>query len=253
MGNSVPFEAQWLVGVAEAASKDVGGIPVAFLDDYLPLLVDAAQQGRVPSRGQIEAVRQQGRRAAEQGVPVGRGVELYLSAARRVWEEPAVVRQPYRVAVRQPHRAAVRSATQAVLQVVEQAVAAFAEGHAEAGRKMVRREESQRRELIEDLLRGDAHLGDLVERAEPFGLDLTRDHQVALALPGKRLPSITAAVTTLERVVLDRLGDRDVLVATKDGSVVVIAPVEVTGELLRSHGRGTTVTSGRSSTESSAG
>lgn len=223
----------WLVLAAEGASKDAGGVPVALLGGYLPMLSDAATNGSLPGRTQIEAVRREGRRAAEQGVPVGRGVDLYLSAARRVWDElPAEVRKR--------DRSAVRAATVAVLQVVDDAVAAFAEGHAEAGREMIRREETQRRELIDDLLRGDAHLSDLVERGEPFGLDLTRVHQVALAQPGKRLPSIAAATTSLERVVLDRFGDRDVLVTTKDGLVVVIALADATGAPQTSGGLGTT-------------
>lgn len=224
---------EWLVRAAEGASKDAGGVSVALLGDYLPMLADAATLGQFPSRKEIDAVRRQGRRAAEQGVPVGRGVDLYLSAARRVWDElPSVIRER--------DRAAVRAAAQAVLHVVDDAVAAFAEGHAEAGREMIRREETLRRELIEDLLRGDAHLSDLVERAEPFGLDLTRDHQVALAQPGKRLPSIAAATTSLERVVLDRFGDRDVLVATKEGWVVVIALADATGAPTTTGGLGTT-------------
>jgi sugar diacid utilization regulator len=139
-----------------------------------------------------------------------------------VWAElPAVIRER--------DNKAVRAAALAVLQVVDDAVASFADGHAEAGRELVRREETLRRELVDDLLRGDAHLSQLVERAEPFGLDLTRAHQVALAQPSKRLPSITAATSALERVVLDRFGDRDVLVATKEGLVVVIALADVTG------------------------
>jgi sugar diacid utilization regulator len=128
--------------------------------------------------------------------------------------------------VRARNSAAVRAAADAVLQVVDDAVAVFADGHAQALRERVRREETIRRELIEDLLRGDAHLGELVERAEPFGLDLTRTHQVALAQPDQRLPDIEAAASTLERIVLDRFGDRDVLVATKEGQVVVLAPAE---------------------------
>lgn len=101
-------------------------------------------------------------------------MSLYLSAARLVWGElPAVIRER--------DSAAVRAAADALLHVVDDAVAAFAQGHAEAGREMVRREEELRRQFIEDLLRGDSHLGDLVQRAEPFGLDLTRSHQVALA------------------------------------------------------------------------
>lgn len=209
----------WLQRVAAGASRDADGLPVELLGDYLHLLAAAATYGRRPARTELEAVGLLGRRAAESGVSAGRGVSLYLSAARRVWAElPAVVRAR--------DRAAVRAAAEAVLQVVDDAVAAFAEGHAEAGREMVRREETLRRELIEDLLRGDAHLGELVQRAEPFGLDLTRTHQVALAAPGRRLPDVDAATGVLERIVLDRFGDRDMLVAGKEGLLVVVAPAE---------------------------
>ena len=205
--------------MAEAASRDAEGAPQELLGDYLLLLAEAATQGRRPRRAELETVRQLGRRAAESGVSAGRGVSLYLSAARRVWAELPMV-------VRTRDRAAVRAAADAVLHVVEDAVATFAEGHAEGGRAMVRREEEARRALIEDLLRGDSHLGDLVERAEPFGLDLTRTHQVALAAPGKRLSEVEAATSALERLVLDRFGDRDMLVATKEGLLVVLAPAD---------------------------
>jgi sugar diacid utilization regulator len=224
---------EWLTMAAHGASVDAGGVPVELLGDYLPMLAAAATSGLFPNRAQIDAVRQQGRRAAEEGVSVGRGVDLYLSAARRVWGElPAVVRER--------DNRAVRAAAEAVLKVVDDAVAAFAEGHGEVGHEMIRREEVARRELIEDLLRGGANLAELVERAEPFGLDLTRAHQVALAQPGRRLSSIEAATTALERVVLDRFGDRDVLVATKEGSVVVIALADATGAPATSAGLGST-------------
>jgi sugar diacid utilization regulator len=232
------MEEAWLAGVPEGASKDSGGVSPEFLAGYMPMLVDAATIGRAPKRAEIDGVRLQGRRAAESGVPVGRGVDLYLSAARRVWAElPAIVRQR--------DRNAVRAAAEAVLQVLDEAVAAFADGHAEAGRELIRKEETVRRDLVDDLLRGDAHLSELVERAEPFGLDLTRAHQVALAQPGQRLPSIAAATSALERVVLDRFGDRDVLVATKDGLVVVIALAEATGAPDTSMGLATTGSLGK--------
>ena len=167
----------------------------------------------------MDAVGLLGRRAAEQGISAGRVVQLYLSAARRLWQDLPMV-------VRSRDRDAVRAAATAVLQVVDDAVATLAEGYAVARRDLVRREETLRRELIDDLLRGDSDLGALVERAEPFGLDLARVHQVALAAPSRRLPDADAAISALEAVMFDRLGDRDVLVATKDGLLVVLAPAE---------------------------
>ncbi|MEV6488780.1 helix-turn-helix domain-containing protein [Actinoplanes sp. NPDC051633] len=212
---------QWLADVAAGASRDAGGIPVALLGDYLPLLADAAITGRKPKRAELDAVGALGRQAAEQGISAGRVVQLYLSAARRLWQDlPAVVRSR--------DREAVRAAATAVLQVIDDAVATLAEGYAVARRDLVRREETLRRELIDDLLRGDSDLGALVDRAEPFGLDLARVHQVALAAPSRRLPDTDAAITALEAVIFDRLGDRDVLVATKDGLLVVLAPAEAT-------------------------
>jgi sugar diacid utilization regulator len=210
----------WLRDVADGASRDAGGVPVALLGDYLPLLADAAVTGRRPKRNELLAVGRLGRQAAEQGISAGRVVQLYLSAARRLWQELPIV-------VRSRDREAVRAAAAAVLHVIDDAVATLAEGYAVARRDLVRREEALRREVIDDLLRGDSDLGTLVERSEPFGLDLARVHQVALAAPSRRLPDTDAAISALEAVIFDRLGDRDVLVATKDGLLVVLAPADV--------------------------
>jgi hypothetical protein len=212
-------ENAWLIAVAEAASRDAGGVPVEMLGNYLPLLADAAVSGRRPKRTELDAVGQLGRRAAEQGISAGRVVQLYLSAAGRLWQELPVV-------VRSHDSEVVRGAAAAVLHVIDQAVATLAEGYTLARRDLVRREEVLRRELIDDLLRGDSDLGGLVERAEPFGLDLARVHQVALAAPSRRLPDTDAAISALEAVIFNRLGDRDVLVATKEGLLVVLAPAD---------------------------
>jgi sugar diacid utilization regulator len=207
----------WMTNVADAASRDSGGVPVDLLGDYLPLLAAAAIKGRRAEKADLEAVGELGIRAAEQGVSAGRLIDLYLSAAWRLWADLPME-------VRKRDRDAVRAAAGAVLHVIDDAVATLADAYAEARRRMVRSEETRRRELIEDLLRGDSHTGELVERTEPFGLDLTRPHQVLLAVPNERLPDVEAASSALERRVLDWVGDRDVLVATKDGLLVVVAP-----------------------------
>ena len=221
---------RWLAEVAAGASRDAGGVPVELLGDYLPLLADAAITGRRPRRAELDAVETLGRRAAEQGISAGRAVQLYLSAARRLWQDLPTV-------VRSRDREAVRAAASAVLKVIDDAVATLAEGYAMARRDLVRREETLRRELVDDLLRGDSDPGALVDRAEPFGLDLARSHQVALAAASQRLPDTDAAITALEAVIFDRLGDRDVLVATKEGLLVVLAPDNAVGAVRTPPGR----------------
>jgi sugar diacid utilization regulator len=206
----------WLGPVARAAAADAGA-PAELLGGYLPLLADAAVTGRRPQEQELAAVRQLGRQAAEQNVAAKQVVDLYLSAAWRLW-------RTIPTEVRTRNRDAVSAAAEAVLRVVDAAVAALVEGHEAERRHLVRREESLRREMIDDLLRGDADVARLVERAEPFGLDLALAHLVVLAAPASSVANAETAAAPLERAVVDRFGDRDVLVATKDAGLVVLVP-----------------------------
>jgi sugar diacid utilization regulator len=213
----------WLRAVAESTAQACQA-PVELLGEYLTMLADAAVSGRRPRAEQLAAVRDLGRSAAEQGVGAGQAVELYLGAAWRLWRKlPMVVR------IRDRDR--VREAAEAVLRVLDDAIGEFLDSHQAARREMIRHEESLRREFIDDLLRGDADVSRLVERAEPFGLDLGQSHQVALAAPidaqgtlDRATTVIDRAATVLERAVVEHFGDREVLVATKDGNVVVLVP-----------------------------
>lgn len=227
----------WLRAVADSAAAACQA-PVELLGEYLTMLADAAVHGRRPRAEQLAAVRDLGRSAAEQGVGAGQAVELYLGAAWRLWRELPMV-------VRDRDRDRVRAAAEAVLRVLDDAVGVFLDSHQAARREMIRHEESLRREFIDDLLRGDADVSRLVERAEPFGLDLGQSHQVALASPGdgqdkldRAATVVDRAATVLERAVVEHFGDREVLVATKDGNVVVLVP----GQSRGSRGRPVEVT-----------
>jgi sugar diacid utilization regulator len=191
--------------------------PVDLLGEYLPLLADAAINGRRPDAWDLDAVRELGRRAARQGVGARQAVELYLSAAWRLWRELPVV-------VRSSDPEKVRSAAEAVLRVLDDAVGVLVDGHQSERRQMIRREEALRREFVDDLLRGDGDIARMVQRAEPFGIDLGKAHHVALAAPRDTGSAVDRAAVSLERALVDVFGDRDVLVATKDGRVVVVVP-----------------------------
>ena len=205
----------WLAAVAKAAAKDAG-VSADLLGEYLPMLAAATVAGQRPHPRDLGAVGALGRRAAEQGIPTSRVVNLYLSAAWRLWRAlPKLSRAEDKETVH---------AAEAVLRAVDDAVAALVEGYQAAQRQMIRREVSLRRELVDDLIRGDADVAGLLERAEPFGLDLGQPHMITLAAPSQRLPDTEIAVSSLEHTILDHFGDRDVLVASKDGLLVVLSP-----------------------------
>jgi sugar diacid utilization regulator len=210
----------WLASVAASAAA-AGSAPVDLLGDYLPMLADAAIHGRRPQSWELDAVRELGRRAAAQGVGASTAVDLYLSASWRVWRQLPVV-------VRSSDPEKVRRAAEAVLRVLDDAVSVLVDGHQSERREMIRHEEALRREFVDDLLRGDADVARMVQRAQPFGIDLGRPHHVVLAaVQGDG--AVDRAAIALERVVVDRFGDRDVLVATKDGRVVLVVPAGTTG------------------------
>jgi sugar diacid utilization regulator len=206
----------WLESVARSAAA-ASGAPVDLLGEYLPMLADAAIEGRRPETWELDAVQERGRQAAAQGVAARRAVGLYLSAAWRLWRELPVV-------VRSSDPEKVRSAAEAVLRGLDDAVGVLVDGHQSERREMIRHEEALRREFVDDLLRGDADVSRMVERAEPFGIDLGKSHHVALADLEDAAGAIDRAAMVLERIVVDRFGDRDVLVATKDGRMVVVVP-----------------------------
>jgi sugar diacid utilization regulator len=212
---------EWLASVAASAAL-AARAPADLLGEYLPLLADAAINGRRPDAWELDAVRELGRRAAAQGVGARRAVDLYLSAAWRLWRQLPVV-------ARSSDTEKVRRAAEAVLRVLDDAIGVLVDGHQAERRDMIRHEEAQRAEFVDDLLRGDADVSRLVQRAEPFGIDLGKPHRVALVALVAPLDGDGAAdraAIALERAVVERFGDREVLVATKDGRVVVVVPGE---------------------------
>ncbi len=199
------------------AAGDASGAPPELLGEYLALLEQAGRSGEHASEVDLEAIRHLGARAADEGISAEAAVRLYLAAAWRLWRELPIGTDP-------ADPATVRSAGEAVLRVVDDAVAALVAGHQARRREAAYEEERQRRRFVDDLLRGDADVAALVERAEPFGLDLARPHQIALAFPLRGGAAAEGAAATLERSVVDRFGDREVLVADKDDVVVVLVP-----------------------------
>ncbi|MFD9302593.1 PucR family transcriptional regulator [Streptomyces sp. NPDC060048] len=111
-----------------------------------------------------------------------------------------------------------------LLAVLEQAVDAFVEGYERAQLQAVRQEEARRREFIDDLLYGRSDLGRLAERAERFGLRLSQAHAVAVASSPEPYGDGFPAVRRIESAVLTRFAGRQILLTTKDGRLICVAP-----------------------------
>jgi sugar diacid utilization regulator len=218
-----------LARISEQASVDSGGVDPNLLGDFLPALAAAVQAGRRPSRAQVQRCRGLAERAARDGVTLAAVLDLYLSAAWRVWAElPAVAR-----AASDPAR--VVTAGEVMLRAVDDAAAALAEGYQAARRGLVRVQESARRELIDDLLSGPGDVGALLDRAAEFGLDLSGPHAVAVVAAEKPFVDRAPLTAMLERAVHGAVtpAGGGVLVASKETRLVVVFPAPDTDAIGR--------------------
>ncbi len=202
--------------VAAGASDDSGGLDAALLGDFLAATERAATTGGRLGRAALARYREQGADAARRGVALRALVDLYLSAAWRLWRHlPAVT------AASRDSQGVVR-AGEAVLRSADDAVAALTEGFQLARRGIIRREAAARREFVDDLLLGRSDAGSLVERAGGFGLDLSGPHAVAAVRAEQPFDDGSPILASVERAVLGSKGDAGVLVASKDELLVVV-------------------------------
>ncbi|MEW2066864.1 helix-turn-helix domain-containing protein [Streptomyces sp. NPDC007346] len=185
-------------------------IPDEMLGNYAQILGEVATTGRRLTRNELEMRRALGREAADAGHQLRALVTMHLAQTREAWPRAAAGNSP--------------AVTDAVLAAVEQAVDAFAEGFERAQRLTVRREEAARREFIDDLLYGRSDLVHLAERATRFGLRLSRAHAVGVATGPEAYTETDAVPRSVEAALLTRFSGRKILLTTKDGRIVCIAP-----------------------------
>ncbi|MEE1928237.1 helix-turn-helix domain-containing protein [Streptomyces sp. TRM 70351] len=192
------------------------GIPATYLGDYPRLLTEVSATGRLPRRAELDALRELGEQAAEDGHSLRELIGLYVGRTRTMWGTlPGVMRAA---------GAAERARTgDAILAALESAIGALGEGHEHARRLAVRQEEAGRREFIDDLLHGRSDLGRLAERAQRFGLRMAHAHAVAVATAEEAYGDVHPVVRRIERELQARFGDRDTLLTTKDGRLVCVA------------------------------
>ena len=192
-------------------------IPSQFLDGYPELLAEVSTTGRPMRRAELDKVRTLGKQAAEQGHGLRELVSLYLRATQQAWHTlPSVTHAV--------GAAELRRTGDCVLTAADAAVVALTEGYEHAQRLAVRQEESARQEFIDDLLYGRSDLGRLAERAQRFGLRLAQAHTVTIAWSHEAYDDRHPLTHRTERELVGRFGDHQVLLTTKEGRLVCIAP-----------------------------
>lgn len=204
----------------ERVDPAAGDQVTELMESYAALLLDTAQAQRRLSRRDLALVRTAGARAAAAGMSAGAAVDLFLSAAASAWGR----------ALDSGDLATTQHAARSMLEGIRGTTPVLMDGYQTARRPLIRFEETQRREFIDDLLRGDADLAGLVQRAEPFGLDFSRPHQVVMARPRDDHLVTEHDESRLERAVVDQYGDREVLVTTKGGYLIALVPNAVSAE-----------------------
>ncbi len=222
-----PSRGSGIARVVAKAARDAG-VELAMLGDYLESALAAAARGRRLGRSDRAVCRQMGEAAADQGIALSSLLDLYLSATWRLWED---------IASRAGNAAAPVVATVAsgLFRAADDAAEALAEGYEAAQRQTVRREESLRREFVDDLLAGAGDPDLLGDRAARFGFNLAGTHLVVVARTGRALVDAGPVHARVETHVLVTFGGRDVVVATKEGTLVCVVPataVDPAGDLV---------------------
>ncbi|MFE7190667.1 PucR family transcriptional regulator [Kitasatospora sp. NPDC057541] len=190
-------------------------IPSELAPHCLDLLTDVSRTGRLLRRSELERLRELGERGAEAGHGLRDLVGACLGATRAAWQTlPGLTAAT---------AAELRRTGDAVLAATQAALGALAEGHERAQRMAVRQEETNRRELVNDLLHGRSDLGALAERAERFGLRLAAGYTVAVAVADEPYLEGAPAAHRVLRELTGRYDDRTLLLAARDGRLVCIA------------------------------
>ena len=190
-------------------------MPAELLDGYL---IDLAKvsTGRRLCEEDLRRRREMGTQAAERGVPMSGVIDLYLSATWLSWPSLPGVRTA-------TGAESLRDIGEAVFRAADAAIMAVAEGYEEAQRWSLRQEESFRRAFVDDLLDG-RNLATLADRAERYGLRLATSLVVVVAAGGKPFVDGDPVTRRVESGMHLDQGDRDVLVTTRDGLLVCVAP-----------------------------
>lgn len=207
--DTVPLDDAVLHAVIAAAEQE-SGAPRDLLGTYVATAASCAARTLRLSGPDLDECRRLGEVAAERGVELRSVLDLYLSATWQLSEQLALVLP-----------AGPGSWATALMRAADDAAAALGAGYERAQRRAIRREESIRRELIDDLLAGVAVGAPLHDLAAHVGFNLAGVHQAIVARTDRPLRDAGPVQSHVERELLaGRPGDG--FVATKEALLVCV-------------------------------
>uniref|UniRef100_UPI0039BF724D PucR family transcriptional regulator n=1 Tax=Lentzea alba TaxID=2714351 RepID=UPI0039BF724D len=188
---------------------------------FVQALREISLAGRALSAKERHDLHNIGADAAERGVPLRELIKGHLAEMWRSWATlPGVDAAA--------NTDALKRTGEAVFRAAEDAVGELTKGYEETQRWTVRRDESLRREFLDDLLTG-RDVGQLAERAERYGLQLAGTNVVAAASASRPFLESSTATSSVQAAMSLRFSSRHVLVAARDGLLVCVVPHDLMG------------------------
>jgi hypothetical protein len=217
-----PELAARLEKVAVGAARD-SGVSADLLGAFLVEAAGAIANGRRLSAERVERYQLQGAAAVQRNVELSALIDLYLSAAWRLWREV-----PHLGAAGGSGTAMLTAAGEGMLRTSDDVVAAVAAGYQRASSAALMQATSDRREFVDDLLANHGTPGPLAERAEAFGLRLAGPHRVAVAeVAHARLDEGHVLVGRADAAYQAAQRNLPHLVSSKEGRLIIIVGTDV--------------------------
>jgi len=205
--------------VGLAAAQEHGCEP-ELLQGYLTALLETAGTLRRLTDAEKDGCRRTGGAAAQSGVALPALVDLYMTASRRLWPRLSELVGAVRGRPVQPGE--LVPIGEAVWRAADDALAALAAGYVDAQRLVLRGEEAAHLRFVEDLLRGQADIASMLDRAQAYGLNLASAHVVAVAAGERALAPAGRPLGWVEQAVRSRFPGRGVLVTADAGRLVCV-------------------------------
>ncbi len=188
---------------------------------FVQALREISLAGRALSAKERHDLHNIGASAAERGTPLRELIKGHLAEIWRSWATlPGVDAAA--------NTDALKRTGEAVFRAAEDAVGELTKGYEETQRWTVRRDESLRREFVDDLLTG-RDPGQLAERAERYGLQLAGTNVVAAASSAQPFLDSGAMTSNAQTAMSLRFSSRHVLVVAREGLLVCVMPHDLGG------------------------